>query len=172
MKKLFVILGLFIFTGMAACAYTQQEAITILNGKGLKPDSEAMLFNSVVNGNIELTQLFIDAKQIDLNKRYMGIPYLVQALYNKNNQIALLLLENGADPRIKTVDGGSALFYAVKNGQADVVAKILETPGIDIKRQRMFFWIPLKTTAKRKYPEIYEMLVKYEEQEAARQNQN
>ena len=87
MKKLLVILGLFIFTGMAACAYTQQEAITILNGKGLKPDSEAMLFNSVVNGNIELTQLFIDAKQIDLNKRYMGIPYLVQALYNKNNQI-------------------------------------------------------------------------------------
>ena len=35
-----------------------------------------------------------------------------------------------------------------------------------------FYGFEGKTTAKRKYPEIYEMLVKYEEQEAARQNQN
>ena len=172
MKKFLVILGLLVFTGHCANAYTQQEAINILNTKKIQPDSQAMLFNAVVNGDIELTKLFIDAKQIDLNKRYMGIPYLVQALYNKNNEIALLLLENGADPKIKTIDGGNALFYAVKNGQADVVEKILETPGIDIKRQRMFFRLPLKTTAKRKYPEIYEMLVKYEEQETARNNQN
>ena len=172
MKKFLVILGLLVFTGHCANAYTQQEAINILKTKKIQPDSQAMLFNAVVNGDIELTKLFIDAKQIDLNKRYMGIPYLVQALYNKNNEIALLLLENGADPKIKTIDGGNALFYAVKNGQADVVEKILETPGIDIKRQRMFFRLPLKTTAKRKYPQIYEMLVKYEEQEAARKKQN
>lgn len=172
MKKLLVILGVLVFTGLQTNAYTQQEAINTLNSKRIKPDSQAMLFTAVVNGDIELTKLFIEAKQIDLNKRYMGTTYLVQAVYNKNNEIALLLLENGADPRIKTVDGGSALFYAVKNGQADVVEKILETPGIDIKRQRMFFRLPLKTTAKRKYPEIYEMLVKYEEQEAARKKQN
>ena len=77
-----------------------------------------------------------------------------------------MLLEKGADPRIKSIDGGNALFYAVKNGQTDVVAKILETPGIDIKKQRQLFRLPLKTTAKRNgYTEIYNMLVKYEQEQ-------
>ena len=170
MKKFLVILCALFLTSTVASAYTQEEAINLLKSKRIDSHSQVWMMNAVTSGDIELVKLFIDAKHIDLNKRYAGTPYLLQAIYCKHNQIALMLLENGADPRIKTIDGGSSLFFAVKNGQADVVKKILETPGIDIKRQRMLFRVPLKTTAKRKYPEIYEMLVEYEKQEAERIN--
>ncbi len=165
LKKL-LILCLILLVGQSANAYSQQEAVVILKTQNIQPDKPSNLMNAVIKGDIQTSKLLVDANLIDLNKRCFGSTFLVQAIYNKQNNIAIMLLDNGANPQIKTIDGGNALFYAVKNGQTDVVAKILETSKIDIKKQRLLFRLPLKTTAKRNgYTEIYNMLVKYEQEQ-------
>lgn len=125
---------------------------------------EAEFANSVIKGDLEQAKYIYDSGQVDINHRYVGSPYLFLAAYYKQNTVALYLLEKGADPNIKTIDGGSSLFYAVKHGQTVLVKKMLEAnPNMNIARHRMFFRLPLKTTAKRNgYTEIYEMLVKYD----------
>ena len=166
MKKLLSFVFIFLSINLSALAYTQSEAIEKLQAQNVKADSPAYLINAITRGDEEQVKLFMDANLIDVNKRYCGTPFLLYAVIYKKEKIALMLLEKGADPRIKSIDGGNALFYAVKNGQTDVVAKILETPGIDIKKQRQLFRLPLKTTAKRNgYTEIYNMLVKYEQEQ-------
>ncbi|MBS6552819.1 MAG: ankyrin repeat domain-containing protein [Clostridium sp.] len=165
MKKILILITAILCINSSVQAYTQNEALYYLQKSNIPANSKGLLLNSITQGDIETAKLLIDAKQIDLNERYLGSTYLIQAVYSKQDDIALYLLENGANPQIKTVDGGSALFFAVKNGQTKVVEKMLETPGINIKRHRMFFRLPLKTTAKRNgYTEIYNMLDKYQKE--------
>lgn len=165
MKKLAILLTVLLSINTCAHAYTQKEALYFLQRSNIPANSQGALLNAITRGDVETAKLLIDAKQIDLNERYLGSTFLIQAAYSKQDDIALYLLENGANPQIKTVDGGSALFFAVKNGQTKVVEKMLETPGINIKRHRMFFRLPLKTTAKRNgYTEIYNMLDKYQKE--------
>ncbi len=165
MKKILILITAILCINSSVQAYTQNEALYYLQKSNIPANSKGLLLNSITQGDIETAKLLIDAKQIDLNERYLGSTYLIQAVYSKQDDIALYLLENGANPQIKTVDGGSALFFAVKNGQTKVVEKMLETPGINIKRHRMFFRLPLKTTAKKNgYTEIYNMLDKYQKE--------
>lgn len=165
MKKCLILFIVLLSTNTSVYAYTQREALYYLQRNGIPADSKGAFMTAINQGDTETAKLLIDGKQIDLNERYLGSTYLIQAVYTKNRDIALYLLENGADPRIKTADGGSALFFAVKNGQTNVVKKMLETPGINLKRHRMFFRLPLKTTAKRNgYTEIYNMLDKYQQE--------
>ena len=164
-KNLVILLTL-IFTSLSTNAYTQHEAIKILMDENKEPSSKAILMHAVIEDDIDTVELFIQANQIDLNEKFAGGTYLYMATYYDHPEIALLLLKHGADPRIKTVDGGSALFYAVKNGQTQVVKKMLETDGINIKRHRMFFRAPLKTIAKRNGDtKIYKMLTEYEQKQ-------
>ena len=165
MKKFIVLAIVFLSMNTLVYAFTQKEALYYLQRSNIPADSKGALMNAINQCDTGTAKLLIDGKQINLNERYLGSTYLVQSGYAKCADISLYLLENGADPRIKTADGGSALFFAVKNGQTDVVKKMLETPGINIKRHRMFFRLPLKTTAKRNgYTEIYNMLDKYQKE--------
>lgn len=164
MKKLFAVLFLLCALGLQANAYTQQEAIQKLQDMRLNPKSVGLFCNFVNRGKFDFVKLYVEAGQIDLNKRYSGSTYLIQAVFTKNPDIAIYLMENGADPEIKTKDGGSALFFAVKNGQTDVVRKILEKPNMNLKKQEILCRFKMKTIAKRRhYDEIYKMLVDYEE---------
>lgn len=164
MKKLFAVLFLLCALGLQANAYTQQEAIQKLQDMKQDPKSK-MLFNYYIqNGKMDLVKLYVEAGQIDLNKKCCGCTHLTHAVFNKNPDIAIYLIEHGADPEIKTSDGGSALFWAVKNGQTDLVRKILEKPNMNLKKQEVLCRFKMKTIAKRRhYDEIYKMLVDYEE---------
>ena len=164
MKKLFAVLFLLCALGLQANAYTQQEAIQKLQDMKQDPKSK-MLFNYYIqNGKMDLVKLYVEAGQIDLNKRSGGFTHLVYAVYTKNPSIAIYLIENGANPTLKTIDGISPLFMAVKNGQTDVVRKILETPNLNLKKQNAWLSPKFTTRAKRRhYDEIYKMLVDYEE---------
>lgn len=151
-----------------------EQASRELFSRGYNASSPAQFYIAINSKNYELCKLFVDAKQIDLNKRYMGMPYLLLATYNNSPKLAYILLKNGADPRIKSIDGGSSLFYAVKNGQTQVVEEMLKTEGMNINRHRMLFRVPLITTAKRNgYIEIEQMLVNYKkEYEANKKHKN
>jgi ankyrin repeat protein len=164
MKKFLVLLFLAIFA-LSANAYTREEAELILFGKDIEPDSSTEFGRAVIRGDYELLQVMIDVEQIDLDKRYLGCNPLFYAVTNKQDKMAMFLLENGADPNVKTKDGGSSLFYAVKHGNTELVRKMLERKGMNINRHRMLFRLPLTTTAKRNgYNEIYEMLVNYKKE--------
>lgn len=165
-KNLVILLTLF-FTALSANAYTEHEAIKILMDDNKEPSSKSVLMHAVIEDDFDTVKLYVQANQIDLNERFTGVTYLYMAAYYDHPEIALYLLNHGADPRIKTVDGGSALFYAVKNSQTHVVRKMLETDGINIKRHRMFFRAPLKTIAKRNGDmKIYQMLTEYEKEQS------
>lgn len=164
MKKLFAVLFLLCALGLQANAYTQQEAIQKLQDMKQDPKSK-MLFNYYIqNGKMDLVKLYVEAGQIDINDTYMTVPYIVYSTYSKNPDIAIYLLENGADPSKTSLERESALFYAVKNGQTEVVRKILEKPNMNLKKQNKILRCKMKTIAKRRhYDEIYNMLVDYEE---------
>lgn len=162
MKKLFCILCLCLIA-VPCYAISQEDSYDLLISRGINPCSDSAFFVAVTQGDYGTAKLFVDAKQVDLNKRYSGIPYLAMSVYKKHPDIAMYLLENGADPNLKSIDGLSALFYAVKHDETKLVRKMLETPNMNIRRHRMLFRLPLTVTAKRHNNiEIYSMLVDYD----------
>lgn len=158
-----------LFVYLMACncvfAYTPQEASRLLAERKMSSDSRAHFYNAVYYGNYELCKLFIDANNIDINRKHLGMTYLLTAILEHHQSIALLLLKSGADPRINSLQNGKSLFYAVRNNQTLVVREILKYPDINIKRQRQLFRLPLITTARiHKNGVMEEMLVNYKKQ--------
>lgn len=144
-------------------ANEQMKAQRILSAQGLDSNDRGKFLYAIEGKYNDIVKAFVDAGDIDLNERYKSYTYLFVSVVIENYPAAFYLLENGASPALKTKDGGSPLFYAVKKNNTKLVEKMLETPGMNIRRHRMLFRAPLKTIAKRNgNTEIYNMLVDYD----------
>jgi serine/threonine-protein phosphatase 6 regulatory ankyrin repeat subunit B len=64
------------------------------------------------------------------------------AAYNGHLETVRLLLDNGAMPDSRSLDGGSALYWAASQGHSDIVL-LLSKRGADINMVRTCKWTPL-----------------------------
>ena len=93
-----------------------------------------LVFDAVSNGSKDLIEQVIQNKSIDINKvNEEGNTILHKEVVLKNNDLAMRLMEEGADPTILDKNGKNFLFYAISKGIENeaVLNKAIEL-GCDI----------------------------------------
>lgn len=88
-----------------------------------------LIFDAVANGNIEIIKKVGSLKELNINQvNRDGNTILHKDLVTGNNELALLLMELGANPTITDKDGKNFLFYAILKGikNIDLIEKALE----------------------------------------------
>ena len=88
-----------------------------------------LIFDAVANGNIEIIKKVGSLKELNINQvNRDGNTILHEDLVTGNNELALLLMELGANPTITDKDGKNFLFYAISKGikNIDLIEKALE----------------------------------------------
>lgn len=87
-------------------------------------------------GFIEIVEEYIKNKEIDINTEYCGCSLnhtgLMYAAMYGHYEVVKLLLENGADPNIKALNGGTALILASAKEENTNIINILLDYGSDI----------------------------------------
>ncbi len=108
--------------------YVQESthAFRLVYGKGHSPDTAALV-RAVEAGETETVRGLL-AKNVSPNVlNRFGESLLVVALRGKTKEIAMALLDSGADPFFGTQGGrGDAVWAAATFGQREVLAKLLE----------------------------------------------
>ena len=80
-----------------------------------------LIFDAIANGNLEIIQKIGSIKEININQiNNDGNTVLHKEAVLKNNELALLLLDLGADPTILDKNGKNFLFYAISKGIKNV----------------------------------------------------
>lgn len=164
LKNFLVVLVILTAFISPAKALSPDEASDKLAERLLTASSHQQFMYYLINKkDYETVKLFVEAGKVDLNQTYCGLSPLVYALSYKRPDIALLLLEHGANPKTEKIGGYSALYLAVKYGYTEVVREMLKDPNLNIKRERMFFRLPYVKTAHNKgYTEIEQMLIEHQ----------
>ncbi len=76
-----------------------------------------LIFDAIANGSKEFIDKVIKNKEIDINKvNNEGNSILHKEAVLKNNELAMNLMEEGADPTILDKNGKNFLFYAISKG--------------------------------------------------------
>lgn len=76
-----------------------------------------LIFDAVANGNMEIIRKIGSLKEVNINQiNKDGNSVLHKETVLKNNDLALLLMELGANPTILDKNGKNFLFYAVSKG--------------------------------------------------------
>ncbi|MGB1227693.1 MAG: ankyrin repeat domain-containing protein [Poseidonibacter sp.] len=84
-----------------------------------------LIFDALSNGKKEIIELVASLDEVDINHiNHEGNTVLQQEVVLKNNNIAISLLELGANPTIQDKKGKNFLFYAISKGYKNV--EILE----------------------------------------------
>jgi ankyrin repeat protein len=73
-------------------------------------------------------------------------------------QTVRFLLDHGADPDVRTTQGGSALYWAASNGHREVAALLLER-GVAVNVARDCGWTPLTAAIYNGHEEIADLLL-------------
>ena len=76
-----------------------------------------LIFDAVANGNLEIIKKVGSLKEININQiNSDGNTILHKEIVLKNNDLALLLMDLGANPTILDKNGKNFLFYAISKG--------------------------------------------------------
>lgn len=76
-----------------------------------------LIFDAVANGNLDIIKKVGSLKEVDINQiNEDGNTILHKEIVLKNNQLALLLMDLGANPTILDKSGKNFLFYAISKG--------------------------------------------------------
>lgn len=76
-----------------------------------------LIFDAVANGNIDIIKKVGALKEVNINQiNNDGNTILHKEIVLKNNDLALLLMDLGADPTILDKNGKNFLFYAISKG--------------------------------------------------------
>ncbi|WP_323668829.1 ankyrin repeat domain-containing protein [Aliarcobacter butzleri] len=91
------------------------QVTKVLNNKDTNGNN--LIFDAITNGNFNLIKNIVSLKRIDINEiNNQGNCVLHLENVLKNNEIAMFLLESGANPTIVDRNEKSFLFYSVLNG--------------------------------------------------------
>lgn len=76
-----------------------------------------LIFDAVANGNLEIIKKVASLKEVDLNQiNEEGNTVLHKEIVLKNNNLAMLLMDFGANPTILDKNGKNFLFHAISKG--------------------------------------------------------
>ena len=111
-----------------------------------------------------------DTREFILNFRLNGESWLMIALRKNNQEIARLLIKNGANLQVVSPTGKSSLSYAIIGGFPDIVKKCLETQNYELlntkpemldEKSWMSSFVTFHANLKDKaaYAEIFKMLL-------------
>lgn len=142
MKKILIIFMLFLL-GSNAFAYTQEEARAKLTEMCREPQNKKGLVMAIYSGEKNIADLYMDAGLIDLNDGYMGGNFLINALFYQKPDIAISLMEHGAEFKTKYITRGF-LYYAVGYKQDEPAVYMLKHGAYEIleekyKREILFY---------------------------------
>lgn len=113
MKKILILFAL-ILTANSVFAYTSQEAQDKLEEICRDPHSKKEFFLTIHSNEINIANLYMEAGLVDLEDTYMGNTPLIFALSDKKPEIAINLMEHGADFKSKKF-GAPIIFFAINN---------------------------------------------------------
>lgn len=124
------------YLGMASVENTRQ----VSDKKIMYYAEKAMsLSDSATDEEKEFVKQILNYRSVDTVRSNGGIPILISAVVNDNYEVTKFLLENGADPNLKTAQGreSGALFFAgVESGRgkpnAVKIGELLIDYGADI----------------------------------------
>lgn len=117
-----VIFALFIL--VSACSSPEKRAKEQLTLHGHE-FSESDFINAVQEGNAEAVKLFLDAG-MSPDAEEDGRTALIEAARRGHSDLALTLIDAGADVNAKDSYGVSALMFATITGSEEVITKLLE----------------------------------------------
>ncbi|MBU3013302.1 ankyrin repeat domain-containing protein [Poseidonibacter lekithochrous] len=84
-----------------------------------------LIFDAIANGRKEIIVLVASLEEVDINHiNHKGNTILQQEVVLRNNELAIELMQLGADPTISDKNGKNFLFYAISKGYKNV--QILE----------------------------------------------
>ena len=87
-----------------------------------------LIFDAVANGNMEIIRKVGSLEELNINQvNKDGNTILHKEIVTRNNELALLLMELGANPTIMDRNGKNFLFYAISKGikNIDIIEKAL-----------------------------------------------
>ena len=93
-----------------------------------------LIFDAISNGNKEIISLVASLPEVDINHiNHEGNTVLQQEVVLRNNNLAIDLMQLGADPTIQDKNGKNFLFYTVSKGfkNVEILEKAVEL-GCDI----------------------------------------
>ena len=93
-----------------------------------------LIFDAISNGKKEIISLIASLDEVDINHiNHEGNTVLQQEVVLRNNNLAIALMELGADPTIQDKNGKNFLFYTISKGykNVEILEKAVEL-GCDI----------------------------------------
>jgi ankyrin repeat protein len=93
-----------------------------------------LIFDAISNGSKEIISLIASLPEVDVNHiNHEGNTVLQQEVVLRNNNLAIDLMELGADPTIQDKNGKNFLFYTISKGykNVEILEKAVEL-GCDI----------------------------------------
>lgn len=117
------------------------ESIKAINSSNVKFTDlmQDPISYAIANNKIESLKALFATGEFDVNARFgeNRTTYLIEAIKNNNLNIVKALIEIGADIKAKTIDGRSAIDFAVKSSNLDAV-QLLFAHGAELKPDRNF----------------------------------
>jgi ankyrin repeat protein len=113
--------------------------------------ADTAFFDAINNSDFDLVKEYIEIKKISPNARHpqIGTTALMWAIERSSPEIFIYLLENGADPKIKsliktshpslnqTIKVGSALNLAIRQGKIGLVKYFIEESKIPVNDREL-----------------------------------
>jgi hypothetical protein len=118
-KSLTLLAGLLTF-GSVLAAEVAAQSTTFLPASASMADRARYLRIAASRGDIDVVRRYLDDRvEIDFADEY-GLTALMSAAFEGRAEVVALLLERGADPRLRHSSGETALDYAKSNGHRSV----------------------------------------------------
>ena len=103
------------------------------------------LINAIDENDINLAKQLLD-NIADVNTMYNGYHPLINTAEKGYKEIAILLLERGANINLRNKKGTTALMIAAKNGHTETISMLLAR-GADINNKNNNGWTALMIAA-------------------------
>jgi ankyrin repeat protein len=109
---------------------TNQADLPDLNA----PNSLGMTPLHVAVSQPPVVQALLNATCVKIDQRdHCGMTPLLHAVWQDQTVVAKMLLKAGADPRVREVEGGTALHYSSFNGNLELCKVFLDTIDVDVQ---------------------------------------
>lgn len=130
-RRVFTLIGIFSVL-LTNCAEPKNSYKQQLAEMGIE-FNEKNYADSIIQGNIEAVRLFLSAG-MSPDEKNAGLPPLLEASRRGHSEVALALIEAGADVNARDAYGMTAMMFAAICGSAEVIERLIEA-GADVNAQ-------------------------------------